>query len=99
MPQSSTMSRTLILLRGFWLSSFMNDALMACFVKFATVILLFFCGARPAPQHIAAGRAVCSPFYLALRYSSMDLAPSLPAPIARMTVAAPVTASPPAYTA
>ena len=29
----------------------------------------------------------------------MDFAPSLPAPMARMTVAAPVTASPPAYTA
>ena len=28
----------------------------------------------------------------------MDWAPSLPAPMARMTVAAPVTASPPAYT-
>ena len=36
-----TMSRTLILLSGFWFSSFMNDALMACFVKFATVLLLF----------------------------------------------------------
>ena len=32
--------------------------------------------------------------HLLLRYSSMDLAPSLPAPMARITVAAPVTASP-----
>ena len=32
-------------------------------------------------------------------YSSMALAACLPAPMARMTVAAPVTASPPAYTA
>ena len=46
-----------------------------------------------------AGRSfLCMCVYL-LRYSSMDLAPSLPAPMARMTVAAPVTASPPAYTA
>ena len=41
---------------------------------------------------------LCMCVYL-LRYSSIDLAPSLPAPMARMTVAAPVTASPPAYTA
>ena len=41
MPQSSTISRTLILFSGFWLSSFINDALMACFVKFAMVLLLF----------------------------------------------------------
>ena len=34
--------------------------------------------------------------YFFCRYSSMDFAPSLPAPMARMTVAAPVTASPPA---
>ena len=41
MPQSSTISRTLILFSGFWLSSFINDVLMACFVKFAMVLLLF----------------------------------------------------------
>ena len=35
MPQSSTMSRTLILFRGCWFSSFKNEALIACFVKFA----------------------------------------------------------------
>ena len=34
--------------------------------------------------------------YLLLRYSSMAFAATLPAPIAEMTVAAPVTASPPA---
>ena len=34
--------------------------------------------------------------YLDLMYSSIALAAFLPAPIARMTVAAPVTASPPA---
>ena len=34
--------------------------------------------------------------YLLLMYSSMDLAALLPAPMARMTVAAPVAASPPA---
>ena len=37
-------------------------------------------------------------YFLLLMYLSMDLAPSLPAPIARITVAAPVTASPPAKT-
>mgnify|MGYP001722700029 CR=1 FL=1 len=43
---------------------------------------------------------LCSfPAYaFALIYSSMDAAAFLPAPIARITVAAPVTASPPAYT-
>ena len=35
---------------------------------------------------------------LLLMYASMDLAACLPAPIARMTVAAPVAASPPANT-
>ena len=35
MPQSSTMSRTLILFRGCWFSSFRKEALIACFVKFA----------------------------------------------------------------
>ena len=50
-------------------------------------------------KNALAGRSfLCMRVYL-LRYSSMDLAPSLPAPMARMTVAAPVTASPPAYTA
>ena len=34
--------------------------------------------------------------YLFERYSSIPLAPALPAPMARITVAAPVTASPPA---
>ncbi len=34
--------------------------------------------------------------YLFMRYSSMAAAAFLPAPIARITVAAPVTASPPA---
>ena len=34
--------------------------------------------------------------YLPIRYSSMPLAATLPAPMAEMTVAAPVTASPPA---
>ncbi len=34
--------------------------------------------------------------YLLLRYSSIPFAAALPAPIARITVAAPVTASPPA---
>ncbi len=34
--------------------------------------------------------------YFTLRYSSIPLAAALPAPIARITVAAPVTASPPA---
>ena len=41
----------------------------------------------------------CRPFsclYLLLRYLSMEAAASLPAPIAEITVAAPVTASPPA---
>ena len=37
--------------------------------------------------------------YLFLRYSSIPLAPALPAPMARITVAAPVTASPPAWDA
>lgn len=37
-------------------------------------------------------------YYLALKYSSIDFAAVFPAPIARITVAAPVTASPPAYT-
>ena len=38
-------------------------------------------------------------YYLLERYSSIPFAAALPAPIARITVAAPVTASPPAYTA
>ena len=37
-------------------------------------------------------------YYLFFRNSSIPLAAALPAPIARITVAAPVTASPPAYT-
>ena len=36
MPQSSTMLRTLILLRGYSLSSFIKDVFMAVFVKFGT---------------------------------------------------------------
>ena len=36
--------------------------------------------------------------YLLLRNSWIPFAAALPAPIARITVAAPVTASPPAYT-
>ena len=39
--------------------------------------------------------AIC---YLLQMYSSMAFAAALPAPMALMTVAAPVTASPPAYT-
>ena len=44
------------------------------------------------------GAQVCAPplFYLLRIYSSMAFAAVFPAPIARMTVAAPVTASPPA---
>ena len=38
------------------------------------------------------------PFYLFSRYSRMDAAAFLPEPMARMTVAEPVTASPPANT-
>ena len=37
-------------------------------------------------------------YYLFFRNSSIPFAAALPAPIARITVAAPVTASPPAYT-
>ena len=37
-------------------------------------------------------------FHYLLRNSSIPFAAALPAPIARITVAAPVTASPPAYT-
>lgn len=52
MPQSSTISRTLILLRGCSFRSLRNDALMARFVKFAiwysfgfgkSVLLLVIC--------------------------------------------------------
>jgi hypothetical protein len=42
------------------------------------------------------GIAFSNETYLLLRYSSIALAATLPAPIAEMTVAAPVTASPPA---
>ena len=42
------------------------------------------------------GRIISAPYRLI--YSSMALAAVLPAPMARMTVAAPDTASPPAYT-
>ena len=52
-----------------------------------------------APPPYIGGGAVLSMYlfrYFLLRYSWMDLAPSLPAPMARITVAAPVTASPPA---
>ena len=51
----------------------------------------------PHPWH-------CSPFpnllriYFVLKYASIPFAAAFPAPIARMTVAAPVTASPPANT-
>ena len=38
------------------------------------------------------------PGYLLLKYSWIPFAAAFPAPIARITVAAPVTASPPAYT-
>ena len=37
-------------------------------------------------------------YYLLLRYSSIPFAAAFPAPMARITVAAPVTASPPANT-
>ena len=37
-------------------------------------------------------------YYFALKYSSIAFAAVFPAPIAEITVAAPVTASPPAYT-
>ena len=37
-------------------------------------------------------------YYFEERYSSIPFAAALPAPMARITVAAPVTASPPAYT-
>ena len=36
MPQSSTMFMTLIRFKGRSLSSFIKDALIACFVKFGT---------------------------------------------------------------
>ncbi len=40
--------------------------------------------------------SICIDYYFADRYSSIAFAATLPAPIAEMTVAAPVTASPPA---
>ena len=40
----------------------------------------------------------CYALFFAVKYSSIATAAFLPAPIARITVAAPVTMSPPAYT-
>lgn len=42
MPQSSTMSRTLILFKGFSFKSFIKEALIACFVKFAINVSLLY---------------------------------------------------------
>ena len=46
------------------------------------------------PWHTQSLQKFC--LYLLRRYSSIPFAPAFPAPIARITVAAPVTASPPA---
>ena len=57
------------------------------------VAVLIFCFTVWTPRHRT------RPPYLPDRYSSIPFAPAFPAPIARITVAAPVTASPPAKTA
>ena len=63
-----------------------------------TVFITFIKEKSHHPKVMAFSLILYIIYYL-LKNSSIPLAAAFPAPIARITVAAPVTASPPAYTA
>ena len=82
------------------LDTLLNDLGFApsCAIKFFIFLLSFFDNKVLGTQQRAMLVNVGWGSYFDLIYSSIDFAAVFPDPIARITVAAPVTTSPPAYT-